>query len=179
MSREFKTLLTIYDWELDSMSLSEFRAKTEKFPDKAILELVNPYEEPACLLVKIKESPEEYRIRREAEKAATAAQKQQKSSMESRYTYDIQHIHFNPDTGIHTEVQLDTKQLYGWFEAVLVVNGKEDRHLYEGGLWFEHPSGWRGPPELVDYQGVFELPKTVAWILRQYGFIVGPDYTDY
>lgn len=38
-----------------------------------------------------------------------------------------------------------------------------------GGLWFENQ-------ELVDYDGVYALPKDVAAGLRLHGFLVGPDF---
>lgn len=38
-----------------------------------------------------------------------------------------------------------------------------------GGLWFEGKG-------LVDYDGTFSLPKSVASALRADGFIVGPEF---
>ena len=38
-----------------------------------------------------------------------------------------------------------------------------------GGLWFEGKN-------LIDYDGVFELPKEVIWAVRKLGFHVGEEF---
>lgn len=51
---------------------------------------------------------------------------------------------------------------YGWFE--LYDNETEGNKYYaEGGLWFKDK-------ELIDYDGVFSLPKTICEKLRELGY---------
>ena len=53
------------------------------------------------------------------------------------------------------QVEIDSVAQYGYFENV--VNGGE------GGLWFTDN-------ELVDYDGVYELPESVIVAIYQLGF---------
>lgn len=68
--------------------------------------------------------------------------------------------------GYAIEVQVDTAAGYGCFE-------RQDGAM-EGGLWFDHRSD--GSLELVDYDGVFELPARICDLLRQQGFIVAHEF---
>lgn len=56
------------------------------------------------------------------------------------------------------EVKISPSTQYGYFE-----NSKDGSG---GGLWFEADT-------LVDYDGVFELPKIVADVLSYYGYNLG------
>lgn len=62
------------------------------------------------------------------------------------------------------DVKVDEKAKYGYFE----------HHEYGedcgGGLWFERTAS--GKLELMDYDGVFELPRSVRNCLRENGFVV-------
>lgn len=94
-----------------------------------------------------------------------------------RYNYDLQYDHFDPTTGVHTEVGIDTVSKYGWFERYR-MNRKDDIYMSEGGLWFGHHK-YHGL-ELLDYDGVYELPKAVAFLLATMaGVYLDPDFTDY
>jgi len=55
------------------------------------------------------------------------------------------------------EVKISPTTQYGYFENVKTGSG--------GGLWFDGP-------ELVDYDGVFELPKDVVDMLSGAGYDV-------
>lgn len=57
----------------------------------------------------------------------------------------------------------DETPLRGYFEH------EEYGDEYGGGLWFEGKN-------LVDYDGVFELPKEVIQALRDTGFYVGEEF---
>ena len=57
----------------------------------------------------------------------------------------------------------DETPLRGYFEH------EEYGDEYGGGLWFEGKN-------LVDYDGVFELPKEVIQALRDTGFYVDPEF---
>lgn len=59
------------------------------------------------------------------------------------------------------EVGIDSKAKYGYFEHSGSGSG--------GGLWFE-------ANELVDYDGVGVLPKSVIQAIRDLGFAVSDDY---
>lgn len=53
------------------------------------------------------------------------------------------------------EIQISPGTQYGYFESDKTGNG--------GGLWFQHNS-------LIDYDGVFELPKAVITAIETLGF---------
>ena len=57
----------------------------------------------------------------------------------------------------------DETPLRGYFEH------EEYGDEYGGGLWFKGKN-------LVDYDGVFELPKEVIQALRDLGFYVDPEF---
>lgn len=59
----------------------------------------------------------------------------------------------------HFDVQIDTASHYGYFEH------DELGDECGGGLWFEGK-------ELVDYDGVFALPREVGETLREHGYTV-------
>lgn len=61
------------------------------------------------------------------------------------------------------EVTVDTTSQYGYFEH------DDFGDEYGGGLWFESNA-------LVDYDGVFELPREVVDGLRQHDFVVGEEF---
>lgn len=63
------------------------------------------------------------------------------------------------------EIKIDPSASYGYFEHQL--GG-------EGGLWFqmtENEEGFR-QMELIDYDGVYQLPTQVAYALRKAGYLV-------
>jgi hypothetical protein len=93
-----------------------------------------------------------------------------------KYKYDLQYIHFNPATGVHTEVCIDTEANYGFFERIR-MGLLYDEHMSEGGLWLG-PHKYHGT-ELLDYDGVYELPKDVAFLLQYAGVHVDSDFTEY
>jgi len=93
-----------------------------------------------------------------------------------KYTYDLQYAHFDPTNGAHTEVCIDTNANYGWFERIR-MKLLYDEHMSEGGLWFEQDP--THGTSLVDYDGVYELPKAVAMLLQLSGAYVDPDFTAY
>jgi hypothetical protein len=71
---------------------------------------------------------------------------------------------YNFDKTLNTknfEIAIDTTSLYGYFEHQ--TYGEE----LGGGLWFD-ASG-----ELIDYDGVYELPKEVATALKENGYFGG------
>lgn len=74
----------------------------------------------------------------------------------------------------HYEVQVDTESQYGYFEHDEL--GDESG----GGLWFEQSAekdtDGNFKLELMDYDGVSELPKSVIKALREMGFIVGENF---
>lgn len=63
-------------------------------------------------------------------------------------------------------VEVDPATRYGYFEHNIYGGG--------GGLWFEDNDD--SEIELIDYDGVFELPGPVLDILREGGFIVGKEF---
>ena len=65
------------------------------------------------------------------------------------------------------EVHVDPVALYGWFEHETL--GDESG----GGLWFGLENG---VTSLMDYDGVFQLPKPVVDALRELGYYVNPEY---
>ena len=86
--------------------------------------------------------------------------------------------HFNLCTCALTEVGIDEKELFGFFERIK-VGLDYDYPVSEGGLWFKWVGDARtGKPviALVDYDGVYELPKDVAFMLKQAGVHVSPEY---
>ena len=63
------------------------------------------------------------------------------------------------------EVNVSTEKQYGYFEH------DEYGEDYGGGLWFERN-------ELVDYDGVYSLPKEVIEKIEALGFIVEDSFKD-
>ena len=63
----------------------------------------------------------------------------------------------------HYEVQIDPVAMYGWFEHDEL--GDESG----GGLWFDGD-------ELMDYDGIFELPMPVIEAIRQLGLTVDEEF---
>ena len=61
------------------------------------------------------------------------------------------------------EVQIDPEASYGWFEH------DELGDECGGGLWFDQK-------DLMDYDGVFELPNDVIAAIKQLGFTVGDEF---
>jgi hypothetical protein len=66
------------------------------------------------------------------------------------------------DSGKFT-IRISPSTNYGYFEHTIMG---ED---CGGGLWFDGN-------ELTDYDGVFELPKTVAQVLVQAGYHLEPEF---
>lgn len=66
------------------------------------------------------------------------------------------------------EIRIDPAARYGYFEH----DTKGD--LCGGGLWFEQLDG--GVLALVDYDGVFELPREVKEGLQGLGYIVTEEF---
>jgi len=93
--------------------------------------------------------------------------------MKSKYSWQIEHNHFDPSTGLHTEVCIDKYAKYGFFEQY-IMRKSDDEYLHEGGLWFEFVL--ESHLELVDQDGTYTLPRTVGWILRQHGIQVDKDF---
>lgn len=82
------------------------------------------------------------------------------------YNFDITLRPWGPDYGV---VEIDTDALYGYWER---MNGSEG-----GGLWFcreliDSRLDRKGPLELVDYDGAFELPRPVVVALRAAGVVL-------
>lgn len=84
---------------------------------------------------------------------------------------------YNFDTKLNTKnftVEIDTQANYGYFEH----NTKGDE--CGGGLWFQavpmSEAGLEKKVELIDYDGVFALPKEVITVLRTAGYIVDEDF---
>lgn len=67
------------------------------------------------------------------------------------------------------EVMVDPSEWYGYFEHN--TRGEDSA----GGLWFESTDD-DNKLHLIDYDGVFELPKEVIACLREHGFVVGEDF---
>lgn len=79
-----------------------------------------------------------------------------------KMNYDMyQHLTPHPQGILITEVGLDRKAGYGYFEQI-IMRADHDEQICEGGLWFDHEG-------LMDYDGVFELPAAVRFILEQQG----------
>ena len=64
---------------------------------------------------------------------------------------------------IELEVTIDQSDCYGWFEYYDTESGGEQCHS-EGGLWFD------GSKELIDYDGVFELPNKAIELINKLGY---------
>lgn len=71
---------------------------------------------------------------------------------------------FKSKAGHEIEIMSDT---YGYFT---LRDGSEG-----GGLWFEG-SDRLNKSELIDYDGVYELPLPIIEALREHGFIVDKDF---
>ena len=63
-------------------------------------------------------------------------------------------------------VAVSTIDRYGYFQNNITGT--------EGGLWFERLEG--GVLALVDYDGVFELPREVVQTLRDMNLVVAEDF---
>lgn len=77
---------------------------------------------------------------------------------------------YNFDVKLETTnfvIEIDTAARYGYFEH---KNLGEDR---AGGLWFEETD--TGALELVDFDGVYALPRPVAQALADNGYLVDMD----
>jgi hypothetical protein len=59
---------------------------------------------------------------------------------------------------------------YGWFEVYDIETGGQEYYA-EGGLWFDNK-------ELVDYDGVYELPDAVLNELSKMGYDVSEMLND-
>jgi hypothetical protein len=79
------------------------------------------------------------------------------------YYYEEQFL--NTRTGTLVEIALGVE--YGYFERIKMYRNHDDL-LSSGGLWF-----YKG--ELIDYDGIYELPKDVIWMLRRNGIVVPED----
>lgn len=85
--------------------------------------------------------------------------------MATEYTFNVTLYPWgeSPERGV---VRIDTASLYGYFEH---KNGSEG-----GGLWFERLDN--GSLELIDYDGVFELPRSVVAALKAHGYVLDEAY---
>lgn len=83
----------------------------------------------------------------------------------TEYTFDtiLHPWGTDPERGV---VGIDTTALYGYFER---KDGSEG-----GGLWFERVDG--GALELVDYDGVACLPRSVVAALRAAGYVLDESF---
>lgn len=75
----------------------------------------------------------------------------------------------------HGEVGIDTDALYGYWER---KDGSEG-----GGLWFSRELinsrlNQKGPLELIDFDGAFDLPKAVKTALVTAGVVLDETFTD-
>lgn len=63
------------------------------------------------------------------------------------------------------DIKIDLHEMYGYFDHQL--GG-------EGGLWFQFTENDEGlrQIELIDYDGVFQLPHQVIFALRNAGYVV-------
>lgn len=84
---------------------------------------------------------------------------------------------YNFDTKLNTKnftVEIDTQANYGYFEH------NELGDECGGGLWFQvvpmSEAGLEKKVELIDYDGVFALPKEVITVLRTAGYILDEDF---
>jgi hypothetical protein len=73
-------------------------------------------------------------------------------------------IRSEKDVVIEVTIGYDAEKEYGYFEFYDVKTGG-DKWYAEGGLWFDNE-------ELIDYDGVFELPTFVWEKLEEKGFNV-------
>ena len=80
--------------------------------------------------------------------------------MTDSYNFDITLHPWGADHGV---VGIDTAALYGYWER---KDGSEG-----GGLWFERLDT-KGTLELIDYDGAFELPRSVVAALRAAGVVM-------
>lgn len=62
------------------------------------------------------------------------------------------------------EIGIDTKANYGYFEHITL--GDE----YGGELWFDDNKN------LIDYDGIFSLPKEVITELRKHGYYISKEF---
>lgn len=74
----------------------------------------------------------------------------------------------------HGEIGIDTAALYGYWER---KDGSEG-----GGLWFSRELiggrlDQKGPLELMDYDGAFELPRSVMSALQSAGIVLDESFT--
>ena len=76
------------------------------------------------------------------------------------YNFDIT---LHPWGAEHGQVGIDTAALYGYWER---KDGSEG-----GGLWFVECDD-KGTLELSDYDGAFELPRSVVAALRAAGVVL-------
>lgn len=77
-----------------------------------------------------------------------------------------QFIYDKEATSEKFEIGISSEKQYGYFEH---DDYGED---YGGGLWFENN-------ELIDYDGVFSLPKEVIEKIEALGFIVQDSFKEY
>lgn len=68
----------------------------------------------------------------------------------------------------NTGESVEQTTYYGAFE---LYHEPSDYHC-EGGLWYQYQNGKDNPPTLLDYDGVYELPKAVKAILKEFHFEV-------
>ena len=68
-----------------------------------------------------------------------------------------------PNNGV---IGIDPEAFYGYFER---KDGSEG-----GGLWFGRAAN--GNLELIDFDGLSALPRTIANALREHGFTVDSDF---
>lgn len=88
--------------------------------------------------------------------------------MSNKYNFDTT-LHpwgTSPERGV---VGIDTAALYGYWEH---KDGSEG-----GGLWFSRELiggrlDQKGPLELIDYDGAFELPRSVVAALCAVGYVL-------
>jgi len=75
-----------------------------------------------------------------------------------------QHIWDTKGDTTNFSVVIDTADKYGYFEH------HHQGDDYAGGLWFDDQR------ELIDYDGVFELPAEVCNFLKEKGFKVADEF---
>lgn len=85
--------------------------------------------------------------------------------MSNSYNFDTI---LHPWGADHGEVGIDTDALYGYWER---KDGSEG-----GGLWFECLDT-KGTLELIDYDGAFELPRSVVSALLAAGVVMDETFT--
>lgn len=70
---------------------------------------------------------------------------------------------FNQDLSTEKwDIKIDTAERYGYFESVRTGTG--------GGLWFGPSEERPGSIELLDYDGVTALPRSIVAALRGAGY---------